>query len=258
MQLPPANGIVTLLTDFGLRDPYVGIMKGMIKRRHVRADVIDVCHDVPAQAIDVGALFLGASVERFPAGTVHVSVVDPGVGTERRVLVACAAGCYWVSPDNGLLTSVLQGPGPIEVRAADVDALKLRAESATFHGRDIFAPLGAMLCSGRYGFRAVGPRITDPVMLPESTNTGPVILAVDHFGNLISGVRESEVAEKGVVAVDIAGQRVALHRTYQDVEPGSSLALVNSYGLLEVAISGGNAAESFGVDRGAPLTLIEG
>jgi S-adenosylmethionine hydrolase len=253
MEIPPPTGLITLLTDFGARDPYVGIMKGVIKQQHARAEVVDLCHEVPAQAVAVGALFLGAAVGRFPPGTVHVAVVDPGVGTARRVIAVCSESCYWVGPDNGLLGAVLPDERrPGEVRGVDLDALRLTPRSATFHGRDVFAPLGAMLAGRRYGYRALGARVDDAVRLAT-----PPLVAVDHFGNLITDVTAAEVAARGAQGVAIAGRRVPLCRTYRDVEPGRALALINSYDLLEVAVCEGNAAAALAAGRGAAVELLE-
>lgn len=256
MEIPPPNGLITLLTDFGSRDPYVGIMKGVIKRQHARAEIIDLCHEVPPQDVAVGALYLGSAVGRFPAGTVHVAVVDPGVGTERRAVAVCSESCYWVGPDNGLLGAVLPGGDRHgEVRRVDAEALGLQLASATFHGRDVFAPLAAMLAGRRYGFRAVGTRIDDPVTLPVSR--GSRVVVVDHFGNLITDVTAAEVAARGVTAVEIKGARVPLRRTFADVEPGEPLALINSYDLLEIAINQASAAAALEVERGEAVVLVE-
>ena len=253
MEVPPPSGIVTLLTDFGGADPYVGIMKGVIKKRHARADVIDLCQQVPRYDIAVGAMFLAAAVDRFPTGTVHVAVVDPGVGTERRALVACAGGCYWVAPDNGLLSGVLQRAPRHEIRAIDVAALRLPEPSATFWGRDVFAPVGAMLSSRSHGFRALGPRVADPVSVDAAGDTR--VVAIDGFGNLITSLTAARVAAEGVVAVTVAGRQARLCRTYGDVERGEALALINSYDLLEVAVAEGNAAQELGATVGEPVTV---
>ena len=255
MHLPPPNGIVSVLTDFGGRDPYVGIMKGVIKKVSPRIEILDLCQDVPPQAVDVGVLYLGAVVDRFPVGTVHIAVVDPGVGTDRRAIVACAEGCYWVAPDNGLLSPVLTGDDRVEVRQIDVEALGLKLASNTFHGRDVFAPVAGMLASGRYGFRAVGPRVTDPVRI-ELPN-GPTILAVDHYGNLITGVSAADVARRRVTAVKVGAREIPVRDTYQDAAPGELLALINSYELLEVAVSGGDAAAELGLAKGDRVELVE-
>jgi S-adenosylmethionine hydrolase len=134
MELPPPCGLVTLTTDFGYADPYAGVMKGMVKRHHPRAEVLDFSHGVPPQDVTVGAFFLRSAIGRFPAGTVHVAVVDPGVGTSRRILAACAEECYWIAPDNGLLEAVLprpqDEPGARELRVVDLAALRLVGRGA--------------------------------------------------------------------------------------------------------------------------------
>ncbi|MEZ5965331.1 MAG: SAM-dependent chlorinase/fluorinase [Planctomycetota bacterium] len=258
MQLPRPSGIVTLLSDFGLADPWVGIMKGVVKRHNPAADVLDYCHGVPAHDVRVGAFFLAAVVDRFPPGTVHVAVVDPGVGTARRALVACAAGCFWVAPDNGLLESILRRDD-VEVRAVDIDKLDLRPASRTFHGRDVFAPLGGMLSSGRFGFRALGDRVADPCRLdgdPFAPEASPCVIAVDRFGNLITNVGLARVQSEGWAAVRVRDHVVPLVATYAEAAPGEALALINSYDLLEVAINRGSAAERLRVSVGATFEPI--
>ena len=133
----------------------------MIKREHRSAEIIDLCHGVPAHDVIVAGLFLQAAVTRFPVGTVHVAVVDPGVGTERRCLGLVAHGCYWLAPDNGLLTAFFDEAD--EIRELRPEAMDLRVASATFHGRDVFGPAAGKLSSGRYGFRSLGPRVEDPL-----------------------------------------------------------------------------------------------
>ncbi len=249
--LPPVSGIVTLLTDFGQSDPYVGLMHGMIRREHRRADVVDFCHGVPPQNLIVAELFNRSAVGRFPSGTVHVAVVDPGVGTSRRIVGVVAHDCYWFAPDNGLLTSLF--PTAREVREVDLRAVELEAESRTFHGRDLFAPLAGRLSSGRYGFRAVGPTLAEPVLL--SDLTGHRIVHIDGFGNLISNVTASELAQSGPSGVCISGVAVPVVGTYADVAEGEPLALVNSFDLLEIAVHAGDARLVLGVDVGEPVAL---
>lgn len=246
---PRPSGIVTLLTDFGHVDPYVGIMKGSVLRAASKALVIDVTHDVPPQDIEVGGFFVAALVGRFPAGTVHAVVVDPGVGTARRLLAIASHDAYWLGPDNGVLGAVLDG----EVRAVDIDHLGVRPESNTFHGRDVVAPVAAWLATGRYGFASLGPTVTDPAPAPRTT-ADPRVVHVDRYGNLVTNVPAARLA--GVRAVRIAGQTAPLLRTYADVAAGQLVALVGSYGLLEVAANGGDAARATGCGRGAPIELI--
>jgi hypothetical protein len=252
MHLPAPCGLVTLLSDFGLRDPYVGIMKGAVKLANPRAEVMDLCHAVPPQDLEIGAFYLAAALGRFPIGTVHVAVVDPGVGTTRRALVAHAAACYWIAPDNGLATRLLDLPDA-EVRIIDVERLGIRPESSTFHGRDVFGPLAGRLSKGQLGFRALGPPCPDPVRL--TLHTAPRIVLVDRFGNLISNVDRNQAGE-GLEAVQIAGVRVPMRRTYGEVEAGELLALYNSYGMIEVAVAQGSAHERLGVGRGQTFQLV--
>ena len=255
MELPRPNGLITLLSDFGHEDPYVGLMKGMILRQHGRAQIVDLAHGVPPQDVHTGALFLATAIERFPAGTVHVAVVDPGVGTERRAIVACRHQCYWIGPDNGLLGAVLPEGDDGEVRAVDAASLGLVPQSRTFHGRDLFAPLAGLFSSQRCGFRAVGPRIDDPVRLPAVTEA-PQVLFVDHFGNLVTNVGEQDA--QGIAGVEISGQFARLLGTYAEARPGELLALVNSYGLLEIARRGGRADLELRARAGEPVRIRGG
>lgn len=256
MEIPPPNGLITLLTDFGHRDPYVGIMKGVAKRHFMGAEVIDVCHDVPAQDVATAALFIAGMHEHFPVGTVHVVVVDPGVGTERRAIAVCVGGAYWIAPDNGVLEAVLADVAASgEVRALDLDALGLAPRSRTFHGRDVFTPAAAMLAGRRYGFRALGPRIAD--VQRGSTGIGrSEVLVIDRFGNLITGVTAAVLTERSVTAVRVAGRRLPLCGTYGEVAAGEPLALVNSYDLLEIAVRDGSAADRLGLGRGTVVELL--
>lgn len=248
MEIPPPTGLVTLLTDFGTTDPYVGLMKGMVKRHHAKAEVLDYCHGVPPQNVVIGAFYLRAALGRFPTGTVHVAVVDPGVGTARRLLCVCAADCYWLGPDNGLLEAVLPQEddevGVREVRAVDLDAVALRPSSRTFHGRDVLAPLAGMLSSSRFGYRAVGPRVTDPVRLGRPKARG-VVLHVDAFGNLITDLVAADLAGKD--SLPVAGKRARVVGTYAEGEPGELVALLSSYGLVEIAVRNGSAARATGL-----------
>lgn len=246
---PRPSGIVALLTDFGVADPYVGIMKGALLRASPKVQIVDVTHEVAPQDVEAGAFFVGALVGRFPAGTVHVAVVDPGVGTARRLLAVAAHDAYWLGPDNGLLGAVAAG----EVRTIDVAHLGIRPESDTFHGRDILAPVAAWLAAGRYGFASLGPLVVDPVRWPAGSGT-PRVVHVDRYGNLVTNVPAAGLG--GVSAVRVGGQLAPLLRTYGDAPPGGLVALVGSYGLLEVARNGGDAARATGTARGAPIELV--
>lgn len=247
MELPTPNGIVTLLTDFGFRDPYAGIVRGMVKRIHPRAEVMDLCHEVPAENIQLGALFLAAARNRFPPGTVHVAMMDPGEVTERRVLAVCAAGAYWVGPDNGVLGEVLRRDVDAEVRAVELKRVRLQPQSSTCHGRDVYAPLAGMLSSGKVGFRALGPRIQDPVAVPFDGVSR--VAHVDHHGNLITNISP----EAGLEAVVVAGRRIPVASSHEDVGESCLVAVINSYDLLEISAGDGSAAAVLGVQTGEPV-----
>ncbi|MDQ7038317.1 MAG: SAM-dependent chlorinase/fluorinase [Aquificota bacterium] len=244
------KGPVVLLTDFGLRDHYVGVMKGVILSRVPEAVLVDLTHEVPPQDIREGAYLLSVSFRYFPPGTVFLSVVDPGVGTERRALVLKAEGRFCVGPDNGLFTLVLRQAQEAEIRAIDVPRFLLPNASHTFHGRDLFAPVVAEILKGR-ALSAFGPVVWDPVLLefpePELIPGGlriPV-LRVDRFGNLILNLRAEEVSGRRFRIV-VEGRKLPWVRTYAEVPEGEPLALTGSDGFLEVAVHRGSAVELFG------------
>lgn len=228
--------ILTLLTDFGYKDPYVGIMKGVVLSR-VDAHLIDITHEIPHGDIRRAAFFLKFYPFYFPEGSVHLVVVDPTVGSERRGIVSFYKGRYFVGPDNGVLSPVL----------GEVFKIKREASSSTFHGRDIFAPVSAELLSG-VSVQEIGERIDDPVRIefpePEIGReiSGEVIL-IDRFGNLISNIPE-DVIDEGMV-VEYRGEKIPVKRAYSDVNKEKPLALINSYGLLEISINQGSAQERF-------------
>lgn len=250
---PRPSGVVTFLTDFGHHDPYVGVMKGALLRVHGKAVVVDLGHAVPPQDVEAGAFHLAAAIGHFPVGTVHVAVVDPGVGTARRLLAACAHECFWLAPDNGLLSHVLARDPDAVVCALDAGHLGLREVSRTFHGRDVLAPVAGWIANGRYGFSALGVRIDDAVRLDDPFVGAPRVVHVDGYGNLITNVPAAAV--QGARAVEVAGRSVPVHGTYGDVAAGAPVAVVGSYGLLEIAVRGGNAAVTLGLQRGAPIAL---
>ncbi len=250
--LPRPSGFVTFLTDFGLHDPYVGIMKGALWRAASKVQVVDIAHELPPQDVAAAAFFVGALVGRFPTGTVHVAVVDPGVGTTRRLLAVAAHDAYWLAPDNGLLAPLLAGDAAIDVRALDLAQLGVQPESRTFHGRDVLAPVAGWLASGRYGFSALGPRVHDPVL--PTADPGPRVVHVDRYGNLITSV--GAAAFGAARGVRVANRFVPRHDTYADVARGELLACIGSFGLVEIAQNGGSAAKALETARGAPIALV--
>jgi S-adenosyl-L-methionine hydrolase (adenosine-forming) len=251
---PRPSGIVTLLTDFGVVDPYVGSMKGALLRVAPKVQLVDIGHDVPAHDVAAGTFFVAATIGRFPTGTVHVAVVDPGVGTSRALLAVANADGYWLAPDNGLLSPLLVGGTALDVRSLDCEHLGVRMESRTFHGRDVLAPVAGWLASGRYGFSALGPRKADPVLDAAWSDATPRVVYVDRFGNLITSVTAAAFA--AARGLRIAGRTVPRHGAYGDVRPGELLALVGSFGLVEVALREGSAARALETGRGAPVALV--
>ncbi len=252
--LPRPSGIVTLLTDFGLRDPFVGIVKGAALRAAPKLELVDITHDVPPQDVGTAAFFAWTLLGRFPAGTVHVVVVDPGVGTPRRLLAVAAHECYWLAPDNGVLTPVLGAASTIDVRSLDLEHLGVVPESRTFHGRDVLAPVAAWLASGKFGFSALGPRVPDPQLGADPFAGSARVVHVDRYGNLVTNVRATAVPAQA--ALRVGGRVVPRAGTYGDVRAGELLAYAGSHGLLEVAVADGDAARELKLGCGAPVEVV--
>lgn len=252
-------GVVTLLTDFGLADAYVGAMKGVMLGIAPGAGLVDISHQVPPQDVAAGAFLLSSAYRFFPPGTVHLAVVDPGVGSARRGIVVETAEYRFVGPDNGLFSPVYEAGDVrqvVEIRNPDL----CRSEvSATFHGRDVFAPAAAHLCRGT-PVGAFGPPVPDPVRLDlwsARTGAGEIagrIVHVDHFGNGVTNLSRGRVeaaAEGRRVRVRVGGHTFdRLCRTYADVPAGKALALYGSQDTLEVSVNGGSAADALGIRRG--------
>jgi S-adenosyl-L-methionine hydrolase (adenosine-forming) len=262
MSQQPASGIITLTTDYGLRDPFVGIVTGQILARFPAARVVSLTHAVTPFMPDEAGFWLARSWREFPAGTVHVAVVDPGVGTQRELIALTAAGHIFLAPDNGLLDRVRRGVRVEHCHRLDLErlaALDIRARSHTFHGRDLLAPAAAELASGRVSPADLGPAsLLGALLQPERTPGEGSVVVVDHFGNLISDLEFAEVAALNATAVRTGAVELPLRRTYGDVPTGSPLALVNSFGLVELAVNGGSAAQVLGAGRGTPLRLVPG
>jgi S-adenosyl-L-methionine hydrolase (adenosine-forming) len=260
------SGVITLTTDFGQEGPFVAVMKGAILARYREATLIDVTHEIPVHWPAEAGFWLARAHRYFPVGTVHVAVVDPGVGTSREILGVVSDGHVFLAPDNGLLAPVVgRDPAARTYRLDDacLERLSLTDASATFHGRDIFAPLAAEIAAGRLDPSAIGPGTRDQVpdwvdepVSAHGTVTG-VVITIDHFGNLITNIDASFLSAFADPQVRVGAHLLPMHRTYGDVQPGDYLALVNSFGVLEIARAEQSAAESLGLGRGAPVTLCE-
>lgn len=260
----PACGILTLLTDFGSADGYVAAMKGTALSISPTLRVVDITHEVPHQDIFRAALILKQVASSFPAGTVHVVVVDPGVGTARRPIVVESGEHYFVGPDNGVLA--LAAKPPRQAYHITNAELMLPRLSSTFHGRDIFAPTGSHLaCSA--DVEDVGPAIDDieEIPLPRPTRgdaslTGEVIYA-DQYGNLMININEDHLngLPPDAMTLQVGGITIeGLKQTYGDVRIGELVFYIGSSGYLEVARREGNARHYLGAPRGAPVVLHHG
>lgn len=262
------EALVTLLTDFGTRDPYVAAMKGVLLRGCPRARLVDLSHEVPAHDVLAAAFILAESAPYFPPETLHVVVVDPGVGTERRILAARFGRQNFLFPDNGVIGFIARAL-PLEaiVVVRSTRYLPPINPSMTFHGRDIFAPVAAHILNG-VDIRQLGPQPDTYKLLDISAPseqggglTGEVIYA-DTFGNLITNISEEVVRERweslGRLHVHCNGRDVGtLQGTYAFVEPSQPLALFNSMGLLEIAVNRGRASDVLEAGIGAEVRVVE-
>jgi S-adenosylmethionine hydrolase len=235
---------IALLTDFGLEDVYVGVMKGVLGSVAAGHPVIDISHGVPPQDVRIGALLLDAAWSYFPERTVFIVVVDPGVGTTRRPVVVQAANRLFVGPDNGVF-GLLPEPETRLITAP----WGLPTRSRTFHGRDLFAPVAGRLAAGAR-FEDVGPALHDPtpLALPAARGGEGEVLHIDHFGNAITNLPG---VDRG--RVHVAGTSVPVVRTYGEGQPGQAIALCGSTGRLEVAVRDGNAAAELSLSPGDPV-----
>ena len=268
MNEPPR--IITLTTDFGTSDAYVGIMKGVILSINPNVRIVDLTHAIPPQDIYEAAFSIYAAHRYFPKGTIHIIVVDPGVGSDRQAIVSRIGSAYFVCPDNGVLSYLLQsveneGGRSIDSVAIQNSAYYLPEVSNTFHGRDIFAPVAAHL-SLDVSLDGIGPPVQTLVQLPipkidisGDTLIGQII-KIDRFGNLITniskGAFEAFLSDDVMYEIRVGNASLnQLNAAYADTEIGEPLAIVGSSALLEIAINGGNAAKQFGLKRGEAAVI---
>lgn len=258
------SGVITITTDFGHKGPFAAVMKGVIIGRFPDAKIIDLAHDIPAQWPPEAGFWVRRAYSYFPCGSVHLAIVDPGVGTEREILIVEYDKHVFMAPDNGLLGQMLDTAEDALVYHLDTRRLAklgITNPSATFHGRDIFAPVAAEIASGRIAPMHIGklteewtPDWVDEPEVSASKITGAIV-TIDAFGNLISNIEGLMIEAFSNPLVRIGGHDVPLLQTYGNAQPGELLALVNSFGVIEIAKAEGNAAEGLGLERGAPLTV---
>ena len=271
--------VITLLTDFGTADYFAGAMKGVILTINRSVSIVDITHEIPAQDIEAGAFTLLTCYRDFPDGTIHVAVVDPGVGSSRRAIVVRAGSQYFVGPDNGLFSYVCDREASyVNDREASFEVFHVTASeyfrpsvSATFHGRDVFAPVAAVLSKGTNP-EALGPKITDAVRLtplsPVKDDSGQLrgrIIHIDHFGNCITNFTRSDLPNAASVKLTVNGRSIETLRRFfgdekgPDAEQRSSandlFAIWGSAGFLELAINRFSAAASLHAHRGDAVIL---
>lgn len=262
--------IVTLTTDFGLNDHFVGTMKGVILNIVPEAEVVDISHAVQAFDVLDGALTISQAYSYFPNGSVHVVVVDPGVGSARRPIIASSDGYHFVAPDNGVLSLVYAKEDRVHVRHITSDHYFLQPMSTTFHGRDVFAPVGAYLAkqvdSHKFGdeiddyvkFQAPKPKAVD-----ENRMRG-VVLKVDRFGNLITNITPQDAPmlfqEQPPAFKILVGKREVtdIRKVYAEGAPGEIFGILGSMGFLEIAANRGAAAQVLGVGKGTEVNIVLG
>jgi S-adenosyl-L-methionine hydrolase (adenosine-forming) len=251
---------ITLLTDFGTADYFVGAMKGAILSVNPHAAIVDITHEIPAQDVAAGAFTLLAAYDTFPPGTIHVAVVDPGVGSSRRPIVVNTGDHLFVGPDNGLFTYLYDRHPQFEAFHITATNHFRHPVGTTFHGRDIFAPVAAALSNG-IAVSSLGPQITDPVSLPvllKPDGPNARIIHIDRFGNLITNITRNMLPPEAEAKARliIQDKTIRSFRNYfADGPEGELFAIWGSAGFLEIAVNHGSAAELLNVSRGTLLVL---
>ena len=263
MNLAPSR-IITLMTDFGTSDHYVGVMKGVALNINPQVQIVDITHSIPPQDVRGAAFLIDSAYRYFPTGTIHVVVVDPEVGSGRRAIVCQTETAYFICPDNGILTHILRDEERIHAIAVENSAYFLPQVSNTFHGRDIFAPVAAHLSRG-VPIGKLGSPVAHPVQLPvpkpqvmDKAVIGHVIW-IDSFGNLVTNISHEilELLEgrNGVVIRAGTAEIDHLNRSYAESAIGEALAIIGSFNRLEISINQGNAAQTLGLKRGDTITI---
>ncbi len=256
-------GVITLTTDFGLADPFVGIMKGVIASTARDVDVIDLSHEVPPFRAEIGGLWIGRCYRWFAPGTVHIAVVDPGVGTNRRIVCVESPEHLFLVPDNGLAGELTRHLDDWSATVVEAGPLKLEATSTTFHGRDIFAPVAARLAAGSIDPSGLGPATRDLVPSPlpcprrDAEGVSGEVLLPDRFGNVYTNISGPMPAAWQRALVSIGPHTLRLVRAYDEATSGELVAIFNSFGLLEIAMPRGSAAAAGSWPPGTPVRMHE-
>jgi S-adenosylmethionine hydrolase len=263
-RVPPiaaTRPLITLLTDYGHRDVDAGVLRGVILGIAPEATVVDLSHEVAPQAVVEAAFLLDSAAAYFPWGTIHLCVVDPGVGTERRIVCARTARATYLAPDNGLLARILERDPPAHLISVENPAYFLPKVSTTFHGRDILAPVAAHVANG-LDPRELGAELTElkPLPVPRPRELSPGLLAgevihVDRFGNLVTNVGEPFAQRVRGACVGAARVDGPVCHAYGDRDEGKPLLILGSSGFVEVSINGGNAAQTLSARRGDPIAV---
>ena len=257
MHLEPC-GVITLMTDFGTNDHFVGVMKGVILNINPKVRIVDITQAIPPQDVHGAAFLINSTYRYFPDGTIHVVVVDPGVGGRRRAIICQTDTAYFVCPDNGILSCVLGNDTAHRVVALGNADYWLSEVSNTFHGRDIFAPVAAHLSRG-ISLSQIGDAVNNvvrlPVQMPQVTKTAMVgsVIWVDHFGNLITNLTSDMLESFGVdngYVIRAGGSKIyQLNSAYAESEKGECLAIIGSSGYLEISVNQESAAQVLGLKR---------
>jgi hypothetical protein len=255
--------MITLTTDFGLKDPYIAEIKGVIYSINPKSKIVDISHLIDKYNVRMAAFVLASAAPYFPKETIHLAIVDPGVGTARRALAVQTKQAFFVGPDNGILMLAAQAQGIQHIYVLTNPKYMLPKVSSTFHGRDIFAPAAAHLDKG-VKLKEFGAEITDPITpkysIVEHKNGSlfGVVLHVDGFGNIITNISEAEISKTNAVKVKLHhfSLQLVIAKTYSEAKSQEPLALIGSHGFLELALNKGNFSERYRVNPGDRLEVI--
>lgn len=255
------SGVVTLMSDLGLEEPSVGILKGAMMSRFAQIRIVDLCHAVPQKDTVWASYALAGSYRDFPPGTVHCVVVGPGRGSATNVLVALRRGHAFVAPNNGCLTKIL-GERDNQIWRVDVKSLPVAPIRRTYHTRDVVASIGALVASGKLGLADVGPEETEVYRSEgveaacSETGIEGVILGEDIFGNFFASISDSDLPDDAqTFVVEYDGKQIPMVRSIHEAEPGKPAAMFNYFGMLQLVERDGRASESLRAERGSPIRV---